>query len=71
MTQVSEPAPKQSERPLSVGVREPPSLCPNSMITKSPETTELAIVVKRPSSVYERAERPAMASLTILTPVKE
>lgn len=33
-TQVSVPDPKQAERRLSfVGEREPPSLCPNSMIT--------------------------------------
>ena len=49
--QVSVPEPTQSERPLSVGEREPPSLCPNSMMTMSPDTTALVRVVKRPSFV--------------------
>lgn len=48
---VSKPAPPQSVRPLSVGVRLPPSLCPNSMITKSPDLTTLAMAVDQPSRV--------------------
>lgn len=71
MVHVSDPDPTQSLLPLSVGLRDPPSLCPNSIMTKSPDTTLAARDVKRPSSVYERADLPPIALLTTLTPVRE
>jgi len=55
--------PTASCLPLSVAP-EDPSLCPNSMTTKSPDFTVLINVVKRPSSVYDLADRPAIASFT-------
>lgn len=58
------PLPGHTERPLSVGVSEPPSLWPNSMMTMSLALTVLTMSVKRPSTVYERELRPPMALLT-------
>ena len=60
---VWDPEPGQSERPSSVGFGLRPSLWPNSKRTKLPGVTEAAMAAKWPLTVYERAERPAIASL--------